>query len=155
MSSKDIIFCTSNFDFWRQEHRCSREQVFEKLQLQEAITAMPLKHIHSWNRSLITAVTGHNNPPNITPRSESPFSIARPDTTHRITHRRRSTWKLSFRIGRRKPPDIRGYVRGLRPPILKLSFQNPLSCNRKRRRTLGFWPRGFTTFNYPLGHLQL
>jgi len=25
---------------------------------------------------------------------------------------------------------------GLRPPILKFSFQNPLSCNRKRHRTL-------------------
>ena len=25
---------------------------------------------------------------------------------------------------------------GLRPPILKFSFQNPISCNRKRHRTL-------------------
>jgi len=25
---------------------------------------------------------------------------------------------------------------GLRPPILKFSFQNPLSCNRKRHHTL-------------------
>jgi len=25
---------------------------------------------------------------------------------------------------------------GLRPPILKFSFQNPLSCNIKRHRTL-------------------
>jgi len=24
-----------------------------------------------------------------------------------------------------------GYFRGLRPPILKFSLQNPLSCNRK------------------------
>ena len=27
---------------------------------------------------------------------------------------------------------------GLRPPILKFSFQNPLSCNIKRHRTLCF-----------------
>jgi len=25
---------------------------------------------------------------------------------------------------------------GLHPPIMKFSFQNPLSCNRKRHRTL-------------------
>ena len=76
----------------------------------------------------------------------------------------RGSWKLNFRIGERKPPDITPWFRtpGLRPPILKFSFQDPLSCNRKRHRTLcsnctggyvlgvssglatdrGFWPRG-------------
>jgi len=38
---------------------------------------------------------------------------------------------------------------GLRPPIQKFSFQNPLSCNRKRHRMLcsnstgGLYPGGF------------
>jgi len=42
--------------------------------------------------------------------------------------------------------------RGLRPPILKFSFQNPLSCNIKRHRTLCYNSTGgFDLGGYVLG----
>jgi len=73
--------------------------------------------------------------------------MARPDQNPQ--NHTSPTWKLNFRVGERTPPDITpwfrtpwqgillsGYVRGVRSRVLKFSFQNPLSCNRKRHRTL-------------------
>jgi len=81
---------------------------------------------------MFTRVTGHNPP------GQNIRSVARLDKTQNHTS---PTWKLNFGIGRRKPPGseppIRGFwTRGLCPQILKFSFQNPLSCNRKQHRTL-------------------
>jgi len=87
----------------------------------------------------ITPPPGHN------PWVRVPRSVARPDKTHaqKWQNHTSPTWKLNFRIGGRKPPNITPWVQnqrvmsgGLRPPILKFSFQKPLSWNRKRHRTL-------------------
>jgi len=124
-----------------------------------------------FNMSNNNTVTGHNSP-DIPPYVRIPVQWQgriKPTESH-ITS---STWKLNFRIGGRKPPDITPWFRtwqgvlnqgvmpgGLRPPSLKFSFQNPVSCNRKRQRTnstggyvlqgvssglateRGFWTRG-------------
>jgi len=99
--------------------------------------------------------------PDIPPRSESPVQWQGRINPQNHTS---PTWKLNFRTGGRKPPGHNPWLcpGGLRPPVLKFSFQNPLSCNRKRYRTLcsnstggyvqwfhpalplteGFWPKG-------------
>jgi len=68
-------------------------------------------------------VTGHSPPP-----------VARPDKTHRITHiadlkAKFQDWRISG-LTDVNPPDI---TPGSEPHV---GFQNPLSCNRKRHRTL-------------------
>jgi len=90
----------------------------------------PRRCIISDGKKVYVVLTGHNPFPDITPQVRIPRSVARPDKTHRITHRRLE--KLNFRgFWSRGLCPV-----GLRPPILKFSFQNTLSCNRKRHRTL-------------------
>jgi len=84
-------------------------------------------------------VTGHNPPGHNHSRSESPVQWQGRIKTQNHTS---PIWKLNFRIGGRKPPGHNPLVQdpmlGLRRPILKFSFQNHLSCNIKRHRTLCF-----------------
>ena len=110
-------------------------------------------------------VTGHNCPP-----VRIPHSVARPDKNHRITHTL-PTWKLNFRIGRRKPPDITPCHGVLNQGVYirqswNLAFRTPFPVTENDivhcvlilqglswgfhlalPLTGGFWPRGFMSAN--------
>jgi len=65
------------------------------------------------------------------PRSESPIRWQGWIKTHRITQRRLESYISG--LAEVNPPDITpGVMSGGSNPVLKFSFQNPLSCNRKR-----------------------
>ena len=81
-------------------------------------------------------MTGHNLP-DIPPRSESPVQWQgriKPTESH-IADLKAKDW-TDITPGFRTPMSGSSEPGGIRPPILKFSFQNPLSSNRKRHRTL-------------------